>query len=130
MDKKAVKKRIEKLKKEIDRHQRAYHVLDNPIISDETYDSLKNELEKLEKQHLGFIAPDSPLQRVGGKPLKEFKKVRHESPMLSFNDAFSEDEMRDWLERVENYLGRKIKPEFYVELKIDEIGRASCRERV
>ena len=67
-----------------------------------------------------MITPDSPTQRVGGRPLKEFKKVRHETPMLSFNDAFSEDDMRDWLERVENYLGKKLgEIDFYCELKID-----------
>jgi DNA ligase (NAD+) len=122
MDKKAAKTRIEKLRKEIDKYRYAYHVLDNPLVSDEINDSLKNELEALELQYPDLATPDSPTQRVGGEPLKEFKKVRHEAPMLSFNDAFSEEEMQEWLERVESYIGKKVEHEFYTELKIDGLG--------
>jgi len=113
------KNRIEKLKKEINRYRYAYHVLNQSLISDASLDSLKKELFDLEAEYPEFITYDSPTQRVAGKPLKEFKKVRHIKPMLSFNDAFSEEDMRAWLERLENYLGHKIKPEFYCELKID-----------
>ncbi|MEK7146773.1 MAG: NAD-dependent DNA ligase LigA [Patescibacteria group bacterium] len=119
MNKKEAEKRIKKLKKEINRYRYAYHVLDKPLISDAVLDSLKKELFDLERQFPGLITPDSPTQRIGGEPLKQFKKVRHESAMLSFNDGFSEDDMRDWLKRLENYLGRPVKPEFYCELKID-----------
>jgi DNA ligase (NAD+) len=119
MDKKEVKKRIEKLKTEINRYRYAYHVLDKSLISDSVLDSLKKELFDLENQYPEFITPDSPTQRIGGEPLKQFKKVRHEKPLLSFNDAFSEQDMRDWLKRVENYLGRFVGPQFYCELKID-----------
>ncbi|MBI2592623.1 MAG: NAD-dependent DNA ligase LigA [Candidatus Colwellbacteria bacterium] len=119
MNKKEVKERIEKLKKEINRFRYSYHVLNKSLISDSALDSLKKELFDLEEEYPEFIAPDSPTQRVGGKPLKAFKKFRHEEPMLSFNDAFSEDDMKAWLTRIENYLGRKVKREFYVELKID-----------
>ena len=119
MTKEGVKQRIEKLKKTINHHRYLYHVLDKQEISDAALDSLKKELFDLEQEHPEFITSDSPTQRIGGKPLKEFKKVHHEKPMLSFNDAFSEDDMRDWLKRLENYLDRKIKPEFYCELKID-----------
>jgi DNA ligase (NAD+) len=122
MDKKEVEKRIEKLKKEINYHRYLYHVLDRQEISDAALDSLKKELFDLEQQFPEFITPDSPTQRVGGKPLKEFAKVRHEASMLSFNDAFSKEDMEAWLERLENYLGRKIKYSdnaFYCELKID-----------
>src|SRR3989344_2674896 len=108
MDEKNAHQLIEKLKKEINKYRYAYHVLDKSLISDAALDSLKKELFDLEQQYPEFITPDSPTQRVGGKPLKEFKKVRHEIPMLSFNDAFLEQDMKDWIERVENYLGYKI----------------------
>ncbi|MEK7593187.1 MAG: NAD-dependent DNA ligase LigA, partial [Patescibacteria group bacterium] len=119
MDKKQVKERVEQLKKIINHHRYLYHVLDKSEISDAALDSLKKELFDLELKYPEFITSDSPTQRIGGAPLKEFKKIRHEAPMLSFNDAFSEQDMKNWLERVENYLGVKIKPEFYCELKID-----------
>ncbi len=108
MDKKNAKKRIEKLREEIDRCRYAYHVLDKSLISDAALDSLKKELFDLEQQFPDFITPDSPTQRVAGKPLAEFKKVRHETPMISLNDAFSEEDMQAWLERLENYLGYEI----------------------
>jgi len=122
MNKVQAKERIGKLKKEIEKYRHAYHVLDQSLISDAASDSLKKELFDLEQQFPEFITSDSPTQRVGGEPLKEFQKVRHEKPMLSFNDAFSKEDMQDWLERLENYLGRKIKSNektFYCELKID-----------
>jgi len=119
MTKKEARRRVEKLKQEINKYRRAYHIDDKSLISDEALDSLKKELFDLENKYPEFITPDSPTQRVGGEPLKEFKKVLREMPMLSFNDAFSEKDMTDWLTRVENYLGQKIKPTFYCELKID-----------
>ena len=124
MDKAAAKQRIMKLRKEIDRYRYAYHVLDKSLISDEANDSLKKELFDLETEFPDLITPDSPTQRVAGKPLKEFAKVKHIERMTSFNDAFSEEDMRAWLERLENYLGRKIPPSgevapYYCELKID-----------
>ncbi|MEX2033514.1 MAG: NAD-dependent DNA ligase LigA [Candidatus Colwellbacteria bacterium] len=114
-----IKERIEKLKKEIERYRHSRLVLDKELVSPEIEDSLKKELFDLENRNPAFIAPDSPTQRVGGKPLTQFKKVRHEAPMLSFNDAFSEEDVDAWFTRMENYLGRRVKPEFYLELKID-----------
>ncbi len=119
MDKRQAKERIEKLKKEIDKYRYAYHVLDRSLVTDAVNDALKKELYDLEQEYPEFITADSPTQRVGGEPLKNFKKVRHEVQMLSFNDAFSEEDMRAWFERLNNYLARKVKAEFYVELKID-----------
>ncbi|OGY58744.1 MAG: hypothetical protein A3H06_00570 [Candidatus Colwellbacteria bacterium RIFCSPLOWO2_12_FULL_44_13] len=119
MNKQEAKERIEKLRKEINRYRHAYHVLDKSLVSDEVLDSLKKELFDLENEYPEFITPDSPTQRVAGGPLKVFKKVRHEEQMLSFNDAFSEEDMADWMERSENYLGKKVNPKFYAELKID-----------
>ena len=128
MTKDQAKTRIEKLKKEINTYRYQYHVLDRSEISDAALDSLKKELFDLETQFPEFVTPDSPTQRVAGKPLKEFKKVRHGERMTSFNDAFSEEDMRDWFTRLENYLGHPLRPAsvhgvpaplFYCELKID-----------
>jgi len=119
MDKSTAKERIERLKREIEKYRHAYHVLDKSLISDAAHDSLKKELFNLEAEFPELVTPDSPTQRIGGEPLDKFKKIRHEKRMLSFNDAFSEADMRAWLERLENFLGRKIKHEFYVEPKID-----------
>lgn len=122
MTKQEAKTRIEKLKKSIENYRYEYHVHDKSLISDAALDSLKKELFDLEMQFPEFITSDSPTQRIGGEPLKEFSKVRHETPMISFNDAFSEEDMQDWLKRLENYLGRPLKESkqtFYCELKID-----------
>lgn len=119
MNKLQVKSRIEQLRKTIEHYRYAYHVLDKSLISDEALDSLKKELFDLEQLYPEFVTPDSPTQRVGGEPLKEFKKALHDTPMISFNDAFSVEDMDDWLERLENYLGRKINSDFYCELKLD-----------
>lgn len=119
MDKREAKERIEKLRKAIDKYRYAYHVLNKSLISDEALDALKKELFDLEQQFPDLITPDSPTQRVAGEPLKEFKKVRHEKPMISLNDAFSEEDIDGWIKRLENYLGREIKKEFYCEHKID-----------
>ncbi|MEK7566158.1 MAG: NAD-dependent DNA ligase LigA [Patescibacteria group bacterium] len=120
MNRKEAKERTDQLKKTINHHRYLYHVLDNPEISDAALDSLKKELFDLEQQFPDLITLDSPTQRVGGQPLKKFQKVAHEKPMLSFNDAFSEKDMGDWMIRVENFLNKKLTGEtYYCELKID-----------
>jgi DNA ligase (NAD+) len=130
MTKTEARERVEHLKKVIDHHRYLYAVLDRQEISDAALDSLKKELFDLEQQFPDLVTPDSPTQRVAGKPLAKFVKVRHDERMTSFNDAFSEEDMRDWLTRLENYLGRKLEtggrgdtapaePLFYCELKID-----------
>jgi DNA ligase (NAD+) len=126
--------RIEKLRKFIEYHRTLYHTFDAPLISDEAFDTLKKELEELERKFPEFASKTSPTQVVGGKPLDKFRKVEHEYPMLSFNDAFSKEEMIDWLQRLENYLGKslaeaqkslikknkdKLPSLFYCELKLD-----------
>lgn len=113
------KQRIEKLRAAIHHHRYLYHVLDRQEISDEALDSLKKELFDLEQQFPQLITPDSPTQRVGGEPLKQFTKVRHEGRMYSLHDAFSEQDLRDWLKRLENYLKRKISGGFYCDPKMD-----------
>jgi len=121
MDKQEAKKRIEKLKDEINRHRYLYHVLDRQEISDSALDSLKKALFDLEQKYPEFVAEDSPTQRVAGEPLKKFQKTTHPFPMLSFNDAFSEEDMQDWLKRAKNLLPEKESEnlDFYAELKID-----------
>ncbi len=121
MEKKKARQRIEKLKKVINRHRYLYHVQDRQEISDEALDSLKKELFDLEQKFPDLVTPDSPTQRIGGKPLDKFKKVKHETPMLSFNDAFSKEDIEDWLKRAKDLLTEKEKKEidFYCELKID-----------
>lgn len=121
MDKKEAKQRIEKLKKTINYHRHLYHVLDRQEISDAALDSLKKELFDLEQEYPDLVTKDSPTQRIGGQPLKEFKKVKHSTRMLSFNDAFSKEDIKDWLERISKLLSANEKKQidFYCELKID-----------
>ncbi len=121
MTKEVTKQRIEGLKKIINHHRYLYHVLDKQEISDEALDSLKKELFDLEMQYPDLITPDSPTQRVAGKPLSKFEKTKHLKNMLSFNDAFSRQDMNDWLERISKLLTEeeKRKIDFYCELKID-----------
>jgi DNA ligase (NAD+) len=136
MNEEEAKERIEHLKKTINHYRYLYHVLDRSEISDSALDSLKKELFDLETKFPKLITPDSPTQRIGGRPLKEFKKVRHTTRMTSFNDTFSEEDMFAWFERLENYLHfspikekhiyennlsgeKKFVAPFYCELKID-----------
>jgi len=119
MTRQEAKQRIEKLKKVISHHRYLYHVLNRQEISDAALDSLKHELYQLEQKFPEFITPDSPTQRVAGKPLEGFVKVKHEVPMLSIEDVFSEKELLDW----EDYL-KRLQPsrhpfEYFAELKID-----------
>jgi len=102
--KQEAKERIKHLRKVIDRHRYLYHVLDREEISAEALDSLKKELFDLEQKFPELITSDSPTQRVGGEPLKEFKKIAHTTRMNSLSDAFSEEDVKDWLTRLENYL--------------------------
>ena len=118
--------RIEKLREEINKYRHAYHVLNRSLISDAALDSLKKELFDLEQKFPDLITLDSPTQRVGGQPLKEFKKVTHREPrMISLNDAFSEDDVRDWFTRLETYLKKTCNIShptsngFYADLKMD-----------
>ena len=123
MNKKEAQERILKLRKTINRHRYLYHVLDREEISADALDTLKKELTDLEHRFPDLIVKDSPTQRVGGTPLKEFAKVRHEKAMISLNDTFSEKDTKDWLKRLENYLkvgiGENPINGFYCELKID-----------
>lgn len=112
-----MKERIEKLRRLIEHHRYQYHVLDRQDISDEALDSLKDELVKLETEYPDLITPDSPTQRVAGVPLPQFKKVRHLIPQWSFNDAFTEEDIKNFDERAKKTLGSEV--EYVCELKID-----------
>src|SRR3989339_940997 len=114
--------RIDQLRKTINHHRYLYHVLDTQEISDAALDSLKKELFDLEQQFPDLTTPDSPTRRIGGKPLERFGKIRHSKPMLSFNDAFSEQDMRDWLERIKTLIRKSYGGpgdiDFFSEIKI------------
>ena len=114
--------RLAKLKEAIEKYRYEYHVLDKASISPEVLDSLKHELAEIEAEHPELVTPDSPSQRVAGKPLPEFKKVRHEVPQWSFNDAFSPEEIREFDARVKRFLvqaGVNDSPTYACEHKID-----------
>jgi DNA ligase (NAD+) len=119
MNKKDAKLRIEKLKKEINHHRYLYHVLDKPVISDAALDSLKHELDQLEREFPEFVTPDSPTQRVEGKPLDKFKKVHHTTRMLSLTDVFSGEELDDWEQRSKKLIPSSGKIDYYAEVKMD-----------
>ena len=119
-----VKNRLEKLKKLINHHRYLYHVLDKQEISDAALDSLKHELYKLEQEYPEYVTPDSPTQRVGGAPLDKFNKITHAVRQWSFEDVFTEEEVRDFDERVKKMLTKSLgsfasKLEYACELKID-----------
>lgn len=119
ISKSAAKQRIEKLRREIDRHRYLYHVLDKQEISDAALDSLKHELSQLEVQYPDLITSTSPTQRVAGEPLPQFKQVQHRRPMLSLQDVFTTEELAAWEVR-----NQKIVPgtyAYFAELKIDGV---------
>ncbi len=95
---------IEKLRDEIRHHEHLYYVLDAPEITDAQYDALMNRLKALEAEHPDLLTPDSPTQRVGGKPSEGFVKTPHSRPMLSLDNAYNEAELRAWEQRVRDAL--------------------------
>ena len=111
--------RAEKLKKTIHNLRYRYHVLNDPKVTDNIYDSLTNELKVIEEKFPDLLTPDSPTQRVGGEPLDKFVKVSHQQAMLSLNDAFSQEEVKKWLERITKLDSKISGSEFYCELKMD-----------
>jgi DNA ligase (NAD+) len=117
------KERLLRLKEILEKHRYLYHVLDKPEISDEAYDSLLRELIEIETKYPKLITSDSPSQRVGGEPLKEFNKITHTSRQWSFDDVFDFDELTKWEEKVKNFMEKanisNEKLEYCVELKID-----------
>ena len=118
MTKAEAKKRIVKLRKVINQHSYLYHVLDKPDISDAAFDSLKHELYKLEQEYPDLITSDSPTQRVSGRALDKFVKVKHKKRMLSLEDVFYKEEFQAWQERIQKLVPHQ-KLDYFAELKID-----------
>lgn len=126
MDLEEARRKVEELRREIEKHDYYYYVLDSPLITDEEYDALYRQLLELEKRFPELVTPDSPTQRVGGRPRDEFRKVVHEVPMLSMDDVFSIEELRNFVNRVYKILGREV--DFTSELKIDGVAVALIYE--
>ena len=114
-----LKKRVEKLREEIEYHNYRYYVLDQPEITDAEYDRLMKELQGIEEQYPEFRTLNSPTQRVGAAPLESFEIVRHSIPMLSLANAFSEPEARDFDKRVKKFLGSTTEIDYVAEPKLD-----------
>ena len=115
----ALLQRLKQLRDEINYHNYRYHVLDDPVISDYEYDRLMAELRQIEAEHPEWVTPDSPSQRVGGPPAERFAKVNHPSPILSLSNAFSEEDVYAWFERIVKLDERVKHTQFVVEPKID-----------
>jgi DNA ligase (NAD+) len=115
--------KIDQLREELRHHEYQYHVLDAPEISDAEYDAKMRELRSLEAGHPELVTPDSPTQRVGGKPKEGFAKVDHSRPMLSLDNVNSEQELADWERRVRAAVG-STKVSFVTELKMDGVSLA------
>ncbi|MFH0989137.1 MAG: NAD-dependent DNA ligase LigA [bacterium] len=116
----AIVRRVEKLRKELREHDHRYYVLAGPTISDEAYDSLMQELITIEKEYPSLVALDSPSQRVGGEPTKEFPSVTHETPMLSLANTYNEEEIHDFDRRIRGALG-DAPFQYVAELKYDGV---------
>ncbi|HDL2137323.1 TPA: NAD-dependent DNA ligase LigA, partial [Mannheimia haemolytica] len=112
--------KIETIRQTLRQYEYEYHVLDNPSVPDAEYDRLMNELKNLEWQHPELISADSPTQRVGAKPLAGFAQVTHEIPMLSLDNAFSDEDLDGFLRRMESYItASPSQLEFCCEPKLD-----------
>ncbi|MGA7380020.1 MAG: NAD-dependent DNA ligase LigA [Terriglobales bacterium] len=122
-----VEKKIEALRNRIRHHEYRYYALDDPEISDAEFDQLMNELIKVEADHPALITPDSPTQRVGGQPREGVVKAPHSSPMLSLDNTYNLDDLRDWDRRVHELTGRKD-VDYVCELKLDGMSLALIYE--
>ena len=116
-----IEKRIDELREELRQHDYYYYVQANPKISDQEYDNLYKELQKLEKENPELVTPDSPTQRVGSDLTKEFKPVEHKIPMLSLSNTYNQDELFDFDRRVREGIDSNDKIEYTTELKIDGV---------
>src|SRR6476660_7994429 len=124
----AVERQIDELRETIRHHEHLYYVLDAPELPDAEFDRLMQELKRLEAAHPELITRDSPSQRVGGKPAEGFPKVEHSRPMLSLDNAYNEQELRDWDRRVRESAGSE-KLEYVCELKLDGMSLALTYQR-
>src|SRR5262245_27117776 len=112
------KERAAELRRQINHHNRKYYVDAAPEISDREFDRLLEELQRIENAHPELITSDSPTQRVGGAPIDEFRTVRHRVPMLSIDNTYSPDEVREWDRSTRKLIGGEA-PWYVVELKIE-----------
>jgi DNA ligase (NAD+) len=123
MDNQTLKKKVQRLRQQIDDLRYRYHVLNDPEVTDKMYEGLMDELRKIEEKHLEVLTSDSPTQRVAGEPLEKFEKVTHVVPQWSFNDAFNEEDLKNWEDKIHRMLfkklGKKVKVDYTAELKID-----------
>ncbi len=119
MEKQQIKEKIEKLTRELNKHNYNYYVLDDPLISDYEFDLLLKELESLEKQYPEFALPESPTQRVGGQITKKFESVAHKYPMLSLGNTYSKEELEDFDKRIKKLVGTGFS--YVCELKYDGV---------
>jgi DNA ligase (NAD+) len=119
-----VEERMNALREELRYHEHLYHVLDAPVWTDAQYDKRMNELRALEREHSELVTPDSPTQRVGGKPKDGFVKVAHSRPMLSLDNAYNEAELRAWADRVAGGLALSEKVRYVCEFKLDGLSLA------
>ena len=119
-----IAEKVEALRDKIRHHEHLYYVLDSPQISDAEFDDLMRELQRLEAEHPDLVTPDSPTQRVGGKPKEGFPKVAHSRPMLSLDNVMSEEELRDWDRRVRQLAGAGADISYVCEYKMDGVSMA------
>src|SRR4030067_1523658 len=119
----SIKEKINQLRSVIRQHDRKYYVENNPAITDYEYDLLVKELQQLEQAHPELISPDSPTQRVGGEPLSQFATIDHKIPMLSIDNTYSGEELREFDQRIKRMadIDKQQDIEYVVELKIDGI---------
>jgi len=119
----SIEQQIQKLREQIEHHEYLYYVLDQPEISDAEYDKLMRRLQALEEAHPQYLTPDSPTQRVGGKPREGLQRAEHSSPMLSLDNALDEGELREFDARVRTLLGSQ-RYSYVAELKLDGLSMA------
>ncbi|MBP7088248.1 MAG: NAD-dependent DNA ligase LigA [Candidatus Omnitrophica bacterium] len=126
---KEAKKKIEDLKERIRRADYRYYALSDPEISDQEYDSLLTSLKKLEKDYPYLVTPDSPTQRISKTAEAGFSTIQHKKPMLSLENTYSIDELKEWEERMKRFFKREEKLDYFVELKIDGVSAALTYEK-
>lgn len=129
MDKNEAKKRIEKLRSEIKRLRNLYHIENAPSVTDDVYESLTRELKSLLKEYPEFIDPNSPENRVAGKPLDKFEKIKHRNRMLSLNDVFNFEELLDWDKRIRKLIPNNKNLKYFCEIKFDGLAVSLIYEK-
>lgn len=119
MDNSPLQARLQELRQEIRFHNYRYYIVNQPIISDVEYDRLMHDLREIEENHPDWITPDSPTQRTGAPPGERFTKLQHPAPILSLGNAFDEDDVRAWYERIARLDERVLDTDFVIEPKLD-----------